>query len=34
MPWSSLWYNDFWGLRITLRESHKSYRPVTIAVFR
>jgi hypothetical protein len=30
----SVFYNDFWGMHIRDRRSHKSYRPVTILTFR
>lgn len=26
--------NDFWGTRLTHKQSHKSYRPLTILTFR
>jgi hypothetical protein len=26
--------NDFWGMRMKLKESHKSYRPLTTFTFR
>jgi hypothetical protein len=26
--------NDFWGMRMKLKESHKSYRPLTTLTFR
>jgi protein O-mannosyl-transferase len=26
--------NDFWGMRMRLKESHKSYRPFTTLTFR
>jgi hypothetical protein len=31
---ASVFYNDFWGMNIRDRRSHKSYRPVTILTFR
>jgi hypothetical protein len=30
----SVFCNDFWGINIRDRRSHKSYRPVTILTFR
>lgn len=33
-PWSDLWNHDFWGAPIESWQSHKSYRPLTIASFR
>lgn len=36
-PSTSIWelfYNDFWGARLTRKESHKSYRPITVLTFR
>ena len=32
--WSTLLYDDFWGQPISSPESHKSYRPLTVATFR
>ena len=32
--WLSMWTNDFWGMAIRDRRSHKSYRPLTILTFR
>ena len=32
--WSNLVYNDFWGKPINGLDSHKSYRPLTVATFR
>ena len=32
--WLNLLKNDFWGKLISDRESHKSYRPLTVATFR
>ena len=32
--WGDLLYNDFWGRPIGSEESHKSYRPLTVATFR
>ena len=32
--WSQLLQDDFWGKPISSRESHKSYRPLTVATFR
>ena len=29
-----LWYHDFWGKALTLEDSNKSYRPLTILSFR
>ena len=31
---ASVFYNDFWGMNIRDRRSHKSYRPVTILTYR
>ena len=31
---ASVFHNDFWGMNIRDRRSHKSYRPVTILTFR
>ena len=31
---ASVFYNDFWGMNIRDRRSHKSYRPFTILTFR
>ena len=33
-PWAQLLVSDFWGGRAKLATSNKSYRPLTIAVFR
>ncbi|XP_050393145.1 protein O-mannosyl-transferase TMTC1 [Patella vulgata] len=33
-PASGFWWNDFWGKRIHLNNSHKSYRPLTTLSFR
>lgn len=33
-PWEDLWHHDFWGNNIDDWQSHKSFRPVTIASFR
>ena len=32
--WSNLLFNDFWGKPISSSDSHKSYRPLTVATFR
>ena len=32
--WGDLLYNDFWGRPIGSEDSHKSYRPLTVATFR
>ena len=32
--WLGIWTNDFWGMAIRDRRSHKSYRPLTILTFR
>lgn len=29
-----IWINDFWGMPMKLKESHKSYRPLTTLSFR
>lgn len=31
---SDMLLNDFWGMRMKLKESHKSYRPLTTLTFR
>ena len=33
-PWSDLLWNDYWGAPMSSPESHKSYRPLTVATFR
>jgi len=33
-PIMNLFYNDFWGTRLTHNGSHKSYRPLTVLSFR
>ena len=33
-PLTDVFTNDFWGKKITLNTSHKSYRPLTIITFR
>ncbi len=33
-PISNLFWNDFWGMPITRKESHKSYRPLTVLTFK
>ncbi|XP_077988191.1 protein O-mannosyl-transferase TMTC4-like [Glandiceps talaboti] len=33
-PWTDIFQNDFWGKKLTKKESHKSYRPLTILTFR
>ena len=32
--WWDLLQHDFWGATLTHKESHKSYRPLTVATFR
>ena len=32
--WKELFMNDYWGTRVSLVESHKSYRPLTVMTFR
>ena len=32
--WLGLFKNDFWGKLISEQDSHKSYRPLTVATFR
>ena len=32
--WSNLLWDDFWGIPINDRDSHKSYRPLCVATFR
>ena len=34
VSWLNLFKNDFWGKSISDGESHKSYRPLTVATFR
>ena len=34
VAWRNLLYNDFWGTPMSKEQSHKSYRPVTVATFR
>ncbi|CAI8045701.1 Protein O-mannosyl-transferase TMTC3, partial [Geodia barretti] len=34
VSWFNLLRNDFWGTEISHRDSHKSYRPLTVATFR
>ena len=34
IPWSNILYNDFWGKPMASEDSHKSYRPLTVATFR
>ncbi|XP_055328235.1 protein O-mannosyl-transferase TMTC2-like [Paramacrobiotus metropolitanus] len=33
-PFHQLWLNDFWGTKLTLGGSHKSFRPLCVATFR
>ncbi|XP_033637459.1 protein O-mannosyl-transferase TMTC4-like isoform X1 [Asterias rubens] len=33
-PIAELFYDDFWGERLTKNHSHKSYRPITVLTFR
>jgi hypothetical protein len=33
-PFWNIIFHDFWGADISLDDSHKSYRPVTVATFR
>ncbi|KAK7870176.1 hypothetical protein R5R35_012732 [Gryllus longicercus] len=33
-PVGDIFYNDFWGTRLTSNRSHKSYRPLTVLSFR
>lgn len=33
-PLSDLLVHDFWGQNITLSDSHKSYRPITVLTYR
>lgn len=33
-PFYQLWFNDFWGTKLTLGGSHKSFRPLCVATFR
>ena len=32
--WGNLLQNDFWGMPMEDKDSHKSYRPLTVATFR
>ena len=34
VSWFNLLRNDFWGTAMWERDSHKSYRPLTVATFR
>ena len=34
VSWMNLLHNDFWGVPMDDRDSHKSYRPLTVATFR
>ena len=34
VPWKNLWANDFWGTPMDREQSHKSWRPLTVATFR
>ena len=34
VPWRNLFLNDFWGTPMDKEQSHKSYRPLTVATFR
>ena len=34
VSWFNLLRNDFWGTAMSDRDSHKSYRPLTVATFR
>ena len=34
VSWLNLLQNDFWGTPMGNKESHKSYRPLTVATFR
>ena len=34
VSWFNLLRNDFWGVTMEERDSHKSYRPLTVATFR
>jgi len=31
---TKIWLNDFWGTPMNCSTSHKSYRPITICLFR
>ncbi|XP_059935780.1 protein O-mannosyl-transferase TMTC4 isoform X1 [Mesoplodon densirostris] len=33
-PLGDLWHHDFWGNRLSSNTSHKSYRPLTVLIFR
>ncbi|XP_026971691.1 protein O-mannosyl-transferase TMTC4 isoform X5 [Sagmatias obliquidens] len=33
-PLGDLWHHDFWGNQLSSNTSHKSYRPLTVLVFR
>ena len=32
--WTNLLWNDFWGINMSDKDSHKSYRPLCVATFR
>ena len=34
VSWFNMFRNDFWGMAMEERDSHKSYRPLTVATFR
>lgn len=33
-PLVNLFFNDFWGTKLSHKQSHRSYRPLTILTFR
>eukprot|EP00123_Amoebidium_parasiticum_P005506 comp16682_c0_seq1/m.14922 comp16682_c0_seq1/g.14922 ORF comp16682_c0_seq1/g.14922 comp16682_c0_seq1/m.14922 type:complete len:248 (-) comp16682_c0_seq1:21-764(-) len=33
-PWSHMWFNDFWAESMSSKDSHKSYRPLTVLTYR
>eukprot|EP00752_Nemacystus_decipiens_P011698 g10381.t1 len=33
-PWGDMWHHDFWGQKMTVPGSHKSFRPLTTLTFR
>lgn len=33
-PWGDMWRHDFWGQKMAVAGSHKSFRPLTTFTFR
>lgn len=33
-PWSNIWKNDIWGKHLLAHDSHRSYRPLLICIFK